>query len=89
MQTSAQCVGAVVEWMLYNLLGLNSNGPVDRILNLPTNEALIDPWVDHLRALGVHLRLVRAVTALKMQDGRITGARVRGRHGSGTVTADW
>jgi uncharacterized protein with NAD-binding domain and iron-sulfur cluster len=88
-QTSAQCVGAVVEWMLYNLLGLNSNGSVDRILNLPTNEALIDPWVDHLRALGVHLRLGHAVHALKMQDGRIAEARVRGRHGSGTVTADW
>lgn len=87
--TSTQFVGAVLEWTLYNLLGLNSNGPVDRILNLPTNEALIDPWVDHLRALGVRLRLGHAVTALKFRDGRIVGARVHSRRGTATVTADW
>jgi uncharacterized protein with NAD-binding domain and iron-sulfur cluster len=87
--TSAQFVGTVLEWTLYNLLGLNSNGPVDRILNLPTNEALIDPWVAHLRALGVHLRLGHAVTALNLHDGRIAGAHVHGPRGTAKVTADW
>jgi uncharacterized protein with NAD-binding domain and iron-sulfur cluster len=87
--TSAQFVGAVLEMIVYSLLGLNSNGPSDRILNSPTNEALIDPWIAHLRRLGVRLRLGHAVTALEMRDGRIAGARVRAPGGMRTVTADW
>lgn len=87
--TSAQFVGAVLEWVVYNILGLNSNGPGDRILNLPTNEALIDPWLAHLRRLGVDLRLGHAVTALRERGGRVVGARVRGPRGAATVTTDW
>ncbi|HEV7804902.1 MAG TPA: FAD-dependent oxidoreductase [Solirubrobacteraceae bacterium] len=87
--TSTQFVGAVLENFVYNLLGLNSNGPLDRILDGPTNETLIDPWTAHLRALGARLRLGHAVTALYMRDGRIAGARMREPRGTRTIGADW
>lgn len=87
--TSAKFVGTVLESMVYNLLGLNSNGPLDRILDRPTNEALIDPWVAHLRTLGVRLRPGHAVTGLRMRNGRISGALVRSARGVRRITADW
>jgi len=75
--TSARCIGTILEWAIYSLLGLNSNGPFDRILDAPTNQALIEPWVAHLRSLGVRLRLGHAVTALDMRGGQIVAARAR------------
>ncbi|MEA2231191.1 MAG: hypothetical protein QOD83_1007 [Solirubrobacteraceae bacterium] len=87
--TSARCIGTILEWAIYSLLGLNSNGPFDRILDAPTNQALIEPWVAHLRSLGVRLRLGHAVTALDMRGGQIVAARVHGPHGTQTVSADW
>jgi hypothetical protein len=88
-QTSARCIGTILEWAVYSLLGLSSNGPFDRILDAPTNEALIEPWVAHLRSLGVRLRLGHAVTALDMRGDRIAAAHVRGPRGTRTVSADW
>jgi hypothetical protein len=50
--TSASFSCHVLELFLYSMLGRNSNGPLLRSLNLPTNEALIDPWLRVLRGLG-------------------------------------
>lgn len=46
----------------------------DRLLDAPTNEAWIDPWVAHLESLGV--RFVRGFAAerLRIRDGRIVAA---------------
>ncbi len=35
-----------------NIMGRGNDGALDRVLNAPTNEAWIDPWVMHLRKLG-------------------------------------
>ena len=87
--TSALFPAHIVEWIVYNLLGLNSNGPVFRFLNRPTNEALVDPWLGCLRGLGVQLRNHHELTGLVMRDGAIAGAHVRGPRGPRTVHADW
>jgi uncharacterized protein with NAD-binding domain and iron-sulfur cluster len=89
-QTSAKYVAWVFEsWWLYPLLGFGSNGPAWRVLNLPTDEAFIDPWLAALRRLGARLRLHRELTGLEFRDGRIAGARVRTPRGRRTVVADW
>ncbi|MYR08882.1 NAD(P)-binding protein [Gordonia sp. SID5947] len=62
------------------------HGGVDRILNAPTNHAWIDPWVAHLRHLGVNFVMGEGVTDFQLSRGRITGA-VLGSGGS--VSADW
>jgi uncharacterized protein with NAD-binding domain and iron-sulfur cluster len=87
--TSANFPCKVLEWVVYNNMGRNSNGPTVRSLNLPTNEAFIDPWLRVLRGHGVHLRNGRELKRFLVRDGRISGARVRGPHGMSTAEADW
>ena len=55
------------------------------MLDGPTNEAWIDPWVEHVRSLGVDLRLDCPVQGLTVDDGRISGVTTP----EGSVTADF
>ena len=87
--TSANFPCHVLELIVYNVLGRNSNGPVTRMLNRPTTEALIDPWLTVLRGHGVRLRSGYELKRYVVQDGRIAWARVRGPQGMSTVHADW
>jgi uncharacterized protein with NAD-binding domain and iron-sulfur cluster len=84
-EASARTLGLLWEAGTYNNLGRGSNGPYDRVLNLPTNEAFIDPWVAHLRRLGVKLHLGAEVQRLELRGGRIAAALVAGER----VEADW
>lgn len=62
---------------------------VDRVLNAPTNEAWLTPWLDHLRALGVDYRLGHALERFECDADRVVGAWVRDDRGALTrVTAD-
>jgi uncharacterized protein with NAD-binding domain and iron-sulfur cluster len=59
---------------------------VDRVLNAPTNEAWIDPWMDRIRELGVDYRLCHGVDAIHSSGGAVNGisghqVRWTGRHG--------
>jgi uncharacterized protein with NAD-binding domain and iron-sulfur cluster len=71
-------------------MGRGNDGEVDRVLNAPTNEAWIRPWVRLLREMGVRFRVGEAVRALKVRDGRIAAARTRDRKGRrDRIDADW
>ena len=73
-----------------NIMGRGNDGEPDRLLNAPTNEAWIDPWVAALRGLGVEFRMGGTVEAINVDGGRLASARVRDAAGStGTVDADW
>ncbi|MFD0203170.1 MULTISPECIES: hydroxysqualene dehydroxylase [Saccharothrix] len=74
---STHTAGLVLERLVFALLGRGTEGPLDRVLNAPTNEAWIDPWERHLRALGVEFRIGWAVEDLVVDRGRISTARVR------------
>jgi hypothetical protein len=82
--TSAKYVGWLLEdWFLYPLLGRGTNGGVLRVLDAPTDEAFIGPWIAHLQALGARLRLHRELTRWYVHNGRIVGAQIRtpqGKH---------
>jgi uncharacterized protein with NAD-binding domain and iron-sulfur cluster len=87
---STRTIGHMAEAFVYNIMGRGNDGEPDRVLELPTNEAWIDPWVVHLRELGVRFRVGRTVEGLKVRDGRIAGATVRDRRGRRhAVHADW
>lgn len=61
----------------------------DRLLDAPTNEAWIDPWVAHLRALGVRFVEGCAATRLHVDAGRIAAATLTAPTGQQlTVRAD-
>ena len=88
-EASTRTVGTLLEAFAFNVLGLGADGPLDRILNAPTNEAWIDPWVTHLKSLGVEFRVGWTVRDLTLDAGAIAGAVVEDPSGARrTVTAD-
>ncbi|MGW0395984.1 hydroxysqualene dehydroxylase [Streptomyces sp. NPDC003042] len=88
-EASTRTVGALGEAFVFNLLGRGADGPPDRILNLPTNEAWIDPWETHLRALGVEFKIGWTVREVRYGDGRVSGVLMEDPAGARhTVTAD-
>ncbi|WP_405527938.1 FAD-dependent oxidoreductase [Streptomyces avidinii] len=88
-EASTRTVGTLGEAFVFNLLGRGADGPPDRILDLPTNEAWIDPWEAHLRSLGVEFRIGWTVREVRCADGRVSGVAVEGPDGAPqTVTAD-
>jgi uncharacterized protein with NAD-binding domain and iron-sulfur cluster len=48
----------------------------DRVLNGPTNDVWIDPWVAHLRSRGVEYELNSRVRSIEMDGGRVSGVTV-------------
>ncbi len=89
-ETSAKYVAWVLEiWFLQAILGRGTNGPTVRILNRPTNEAWIDPWIAHLSDLGVNLRLSSELVGLDVANGRIAAARILESGNPNAVMADY
>ena len=60
-----------------------------RLLNGPSTDAWIGPWVDYLRKLGVRFRVPVEVTALAMRGGRLAAASARSPRGRLRIDADW
>ncbi|MBF6043689.1 FAD-dependent oxidoreductase [Streptomyces sp. NRRL B-1677] len=86
---STKTVSTCIEAFLFNALGRGADGEPDRVLDAPTNEAWIDPWVAHLRSLGVTFEIGSAVRDLRIAGGRITEAVLQDPSGAKrSVTAD-
>jgi uncharacterized protein with NAD-binding domain and iron-sulfur cluster len=81
-EMSARTGGLVLVQLMQDLT--RAGGRADRVLDAPTSEVWIDPWVAQLDSLGVELRLGEPVEALHLSGGRLSGATVAGR----TVRAD-
>lgn len=89
--SSARTIGTIGEALVLAGTGLipQYSGGIDRILNRPTNEAWIDPWVEYLRARGVRFVMGQGATHFEMRGGLVSAVRTAGSAGSNTVTADW
>jgi len=87
---STRTIGNMAEAFVYNIMGRGNDGALDRVLNAPTNEAWIDPWVLHLRKLGVRFRVGYTIESLKTAGGRVVAAGARDRRGRHRrIEADW
>jgi uncharacterized protein with NAD-binding domain and iron-sulfur cluster len=53
----------------------NSGASNDRTMGGPTSEMWIDPWIEHLKKLGVQLHAGETCTGLEAGGGRVKGAR--------------
>lgn len=87
---STRTIGNMGEAFVYNLAQQGNDGAPDRVLDLPTNEAWIQPWTRLLRRRGV--RFVKGQRAVRYETGggRITAAYVEDSAGRQTrVEADW
>ena len=86
-EMSARTGGYILLQLLFDLS--RHGGNADRVLNAPTNDAWITPWVAHLQRLGVTLRLAAPVVGIDCSGHRITGVTIGGDDGaSERVEAD-
>jgi uncharacterized protein with NAD-binding domain and iron-sulfur cluster len=88
-KANAHTMGLMAEAWVYSTLGLGGYKAPDRLLNAPTNEALIDPWVAYLKSLGVKFQSDATLTRLDVTDKKISGAQVTGSGGTTGVDADY
>jgi uncharacterized protein with NAD-binding domain and iron-sulfur cluster len=82
-EISARTGGLILAQLLLDLT--RAGGRADRVLDAPTNEAWIDPWVAHLGTLGVDVRLGTPVEGVTVRAGRIESVTTP----AGPVTADY
>ncbi|GAA0835918.1 FAD-dependent oxidoreductase [Streptosporangium amethystogenes subsp. fukuiense] len=88
-KANTRTMGLMFEALAFSAIGLGPYGPPDRVLNGPSNEVWIDPWISHLTGLGVEFKVGWTATGFTHSGGRITGAQVTDPTGAaGTVTAD-
>jgi uncharacterized protein with NAD-binding domain and iron-sulfur cluster len=87
---STRTIGNMAEAFICTFQGRGNDGAPDRVLNGPTNEAWVNPWVRLLREHGVRFHVGHAVEALDIDRGRVRSARARDRRGRRRVIeADW
>ncbi len=76
-EMSARTGGLILVQLLLDLS--RAGDRADRVLDAPTSEAWIGPWVAYLRSRGVAVRLGEGVEGLVVRDGRVVSATVAGR----------
>jgi uncharacterized protein with NAD-binding domain and iron-sulfur cluster len=87
---STRTIGNMGEAFVMNILGRGNDGALDRVLDLPTNEAWINPWMRHLRDLGVRFVHGQGLERYDVSRGRIRAAWLVDGAGRRTrVEADW
>jgi uncharacterized protein with NAD-binding domain and iron-sulfur cluster len=84
---STRTGGYILLQLLFSLA--TPGAQVDRVLNGPTNDVWINPWLNQLRQLGVDYRLEATVTKILCDGQRITGVTVVENGQAKQVRADY
>ncbi len=84
---SVKTIGDIFVQLLFGILtpGVAS----DRLLNGPTNDVWIRPWLDHLTSRGLVYRMGCTVTRIRMAGGRVVGASYVEDGRTHEATGDW
>jgi uncharacterized protein with NAD-binding domain and iron-sulfur cluster len=85
--SSTRTVGYIDLQMMLGLMC--SPGGFDRVLNGPTSQAWINPWIAHLKSLGVSLQGNCLVHSLELEGGRIGKVLVEQDGRPSEVSADY
>jgi uncharacterized protein with NAD-binding domain and iron-sulfur cluster len=72
---STKTVGDIFLQLILDLI--NPTISTDRLLNGPTNEVWIEPWLAHLKTFGVDYNSNSQVEAINYADGKIQSATIR------------
>ncbi len=83
---STRTVGDILIQLI--LSSLTSGGQADRVLNGPTNDVWIDPWIQYLTDRGVSLTLNAEARQIHFNGARVTGVDVSIDGTLHTVVAD-
>jgi 15-cis-phytoene desaturase len=81
-EVNARTVGLILTQFLV------SGEAADRLLNGPTNDVWIDPWLAHLESMGVVYHKNAMAEAIHMSGGRVGSVSVRMNGTVHNVTAD-
>jgi uncharacterized protein with NAD-binding domain and iron-sulfur cluster len=85
-EISARTGGYILLQLLFDLS--RAGGRADRLLDAPSSDVWIDPWVDHLRGAGVALHTDASVVGIDCHAGRIAGVTVEHDGARTVITAD-
>ncbi len=85
-EISARTGGLILCQLLFDLT--RAGGRADRVLDAPTSEVWIDPWVAYLRTLRVTFRGGCEVAGIECDGRRIRGVTVQGAAGRERIVAD-
>lgn len=77
---STRTIGAVLLQLWFNMT--TPGQTLDRVLNGPTNDVWIEPWLTHLRSLGVVYHQGCKVVAIDCVDGRIAKVTIEKADGT-------
>ncbi len=84
---STKTIGDIFVQLLFDLV---EPGPSsDRVLNAPTNDAWINPWLAYLTQRGVQYHLEAKVSAIHCTNGQIQGATIEKEGHTFTVQGDY
>lgn len=81
-EVNARTVGLIVTQLIA------SGEPLDRLLNGPTNDVWINPWLAYLQSKGVTYNTNCMVEGINMSSGRISSVSVRVNGALQNVVAD-
>jgi len=82
-EMSARTAGYILLQLMFDFAPWGRS--MDRLLDGPTNEAWLTPWLQHLESSGVQYHTDTSVTELRFDGKQITGAVAGGQ----VVTADY
>lgn len=87
---STRTVGTIFLQLIYTMISFGSKN-TDRVLNGPTNEAWLDPWLNYLESMNVSYNHYYQVTSIEMANDQVSGAVVKNlaTGESKTVTGDY
>ncbi|HSL68986.1 MAG TPA: FAD-dependent oxidoreductase [Longimicrobiales bacterium] len=68
---------------------LKPSSHVDRLLNGPTHDVWLGPWLAHLRQLGVDYRMQSKVESIRCRNERIVEVTIHGPEGRYTFADDY
>jgi uncharacterized protein with NAD-binding domain and iron-sulfur cluster len=87
-RASTRTIGNIFIQILLDILdpGVDT---ADRVLDGPTNDVWIDPWLEYLRAHGVKYNFETSVSALHMQGGRIASVSLTRAGKTWKASADY
>ncbi|SDS03167.1 NAD-binding domain and a Fe-S cluster-containing protein [Pseudomonas asplenii] len=90
---SARTIGQAVEGFFYSYAKRDVDNPfagILRLMNHPTNEAWIDPWVHYLSQSGVTFSVGTQVTGFTFSNGHISSAQATDvNHAGINISADY
>ena len=86
---STKTGGDIFLQLIFNMM--NPGTHTDRVLNAPTNQAWLTPWLAYLQEQGIQYHFHCSAKALEIAEGKISGVVIHNHqeHTTTTETADY